>query len=114
MVAAMCGETPTWGDGAMWRWVELLDRAEALMRDSDPNDPCAQRAAARAITSLFLYEHQLTHRARRRAREFVWLRDRPAVPLPGADVRQEWERCRCRTCLVEHVLGRPSIVPQAA
>src|SRR5258708_39873739 len=114
MVAAMRGETPTWGEGAMWRWVELLDRAEALMREGDPNDPCAQRTAARAITSLFLYEHQMTGRARRRAREYLWLRDRPDVPLPEAAIRQEWKRCRGRTCFVERVLGRPGIVPQAA
>jgi hypothetical protein len=114
MVAAMRGETPTWGDGAMWRWIELLDRAEALMRDTDPNDPCTQRTAARAITSLFLYEHQMTGRARRRAREYLWLRDWPDVPLPKATIRREWMRCRCRTCRVECVLGRPGVVLQAA
>jgi hypothetical protein len=108
----MRGETPTLGDGAMRRWVELLDRAEALMREGDPNDPCAQRTAARAITSLFLFEHQMTGGARRQARAYVWLRDRPDVPLPNASVRREWERCRCRTCRVERTLGRPSVASQ--
>jgi hypothetical protein len=109
----MPDETPIWGNGAVCRWVQLLDRAESLMRDADPNDPFAQRTAARAITSLFLYEHQMTARARRRAREEVWRRDRPNEPLPQVSVRQEWEVCRCRTCLVERVLGRPSVVPLA-
>jgi hypothetical protein len=114
MMAAMRGETQSWGDGAVGRWVDLLDRAEALMREGDLNDPCAQRTAARAITSLFLFEHQMTGRARRRAREYMWLRDRPDVPLPQASIRREWKRCRCRICRVERVLGRSGIVPQAA
>jgi hypothetical protein len=79
------------------------------MRGVDPNDPFAQRTAARAITSLFLYEHQMSGQARRRAREYVWRRDRPDIPLPEASVRREWERCRCRTCFVERTLGRPSV-----
>ena len=111
MVVAMYDDTPTWGNGAVRRWVALLDRAEALMRDADPDTPFAQRPASQAIASLFLYEHQMTGRARRRAREYVWRRDRPDVPLPDMTVRQVWEHCLCRNCLVERVLGRPSTVP---
>ncbi len=113
MVIAMYGDTPTWGNGAVRRWVALLDRAEALMREADPDTAFAQRPASQAIASLFLYEHQMTGLARRRAREYVWRRDRPDKPLPDMAVRQVWEHCLCRNCLVERVLGRPSTVPPA-
>lgn len=108
------GDTPISGPHAIHRWAALLDRAEELMRDYDLDDPCAQRTAGRAIDSLFRYEHQLTPETRRAAREFVWRRDRADQPLPDATARREWERCRCRACLVERVLHRPSVVPPTA
>jgi hypothetical protein len=109
----MSGETPTRGTGAIRRWVDLLDRAEALIGDADPEDPFAQRTAGRALASLFLYEHLMTPRARRRAREYVWRRDRRDQPLPEWTSRQEWGRCRCRRCVLERVLGRLSVIPVA-
>jgi hypothetical protein len=110
---AMPGETPIWGTGAIRRWVDLLDRAEALIGDADHENPLAQRIAGRALASLFLYEHQMTPRARR-ACEYVWRRDRCGQLLPEWLSRQEWERCRCRRCLLERTHGRSSVIPLAS
>jgi hypothetical protein len=107
------GETPIWGTGAVRRWVDLLDRAEALIGDADHENRFAQRTAARALASLFLYEHQMTPHARRRAREYVWRRDHSSQSLPAWPSRQEWERCRCRRCLLARTLGRSSAIPLA-
>jgi hypothetical protein len=101
-------ETPTDGTEAVECWVGLLDRAESLMGAVDWDNPYVQRTARRALDSLYRYEHEMTPTARRLAREFVWLRDRDA-PLPPAEERVGWERCRCRACMVERILGQPSI-----
>lgn len=111
-------ETPIDGPRAVQQWIDLLDRAEALMtglNPDNPGDPNPQRTASKAFDSLVLYEHQMTPTARRQAREQVWLRDHPGQQLPAVathppakrpDVplclcslcREEWELCRCNTC----------------
>lgn len=109
-------ETPVEGPGAIARWVALLDRAEVLQHEhnADPPHlhPTLQRQIARAIDSLFLYEHQMLPAARREARESLWQRDR-AEPLPPPDVRAQWEWCRCRRCLLARITQRHSIAAAA-
>lgn len=100
--------TPTDGTEAIVTWLALLDWAEAAMQSGDLDDPYVQRTASRLLDSVYLYEHQMTAEARRLAREFVWLRDHNE-PLPPAAERLYWERCLCRSCLVERVLHRPSV-----
>jgi len=80
-------ETPIEGPGAIARWVALLDRAEVLQHEHDVDHPhpTLQRQIARAIDSLFLYEHQMLPGARRDAREYLWQRDR-GEPLPPPEV----------------------------
>jgi len=106
----LVSETPVEGPGAIARWVALLDRAEALQQehDADHPHPTHQRQVARAIDSLFLYEHQMLPAARREAREYLWQRDR-AEPLPPPEVHAEWEWCRCRRCLLARISQRPSV-----
>ena len=82
------GGTPRVGPGAVQRWVDLLDAAERGLCWADPHDANAQRTAGRRIESLFLYEHQMTPPARRRARETVWSRHHPGQYLPEAHQRQ--------------------------
>jgi hypothetical protein len=88
----------TAGAGGIRSWVALLDRAETLMAEVRPHDASVQRQASKAIDSLFRFEHQLAPGARRKAREYVWRRDRPNEPLPQEALRAEWEQCRCPHC----------------
>jgi hypothetical protein len=104
-------ETPVEGSGAVARWVALLDRAEYLRRDSSSDHPTLERQVARAIDSLFLYEHQVLPAARRQAREYLWQRDR-AEPMPPPQQRAEWVRCRCRRCLLARLMLRPAVAQQ--
>src|SRR5215470_16579757 len=62
------GETPVEGQGAVTRWLALHDCARQLRAALQPWDGVGTRQAQRAIRSLFLYEHQLTPKARRQAR----------------------------------------------
>ena len=110
MLMHVAGETPVWGPGAIRRWVGLLDAAEAALARVSPHDPFGQRTAGRQLDSLFVYEHQMTPHARRRAREYVWRRDRADTPLPEEGRRAEWEACRCRVCRYERRSGIPSVV----
>lgn len=96
-------------------WVRQIDSAETAMYEADPSDPYAQRHASRLLTSLFVLEHQMRPKARRLAREFVWLRDHPGKQLPAVAAhapdkrpeeplclcllcREEWAACRCNVC----------------
>jgi hypothetical protein len=89
-------------------WIALLDAAEHLRQTADPCDPCAMKRVGMAIDSLFRFEHTLTDTQRERARRTLWLRDK-CEPLP-ADTT-EWQRCRCRRCLLFRRLGRLSQAP---
>jgi phytoene dehydrogenase-like protein len=91
------GETPTEGAGAEARWVALYDRACELRAALRPGDGVGERQARRAIRSLFLYEHQLTPKTRRKARTLLWRRDR-AEGLPAFAELARWARCRCARC----------------
>jgi hypothetical protein len=109
----LVSETPIEGPGAIARWIALLDRAEDMQQHAhDAEHPhlhsTLQRQIARAIDSLFLYEHQMLPAARREARESLWQRDR-AEPLPPSDVRAQWEWCRCRRCLLARITQRPTV-----
>jgi hypothetical protein len=104
-------ETPVEGPGAVARWVALLDRAEHLQQDNPSDHPTVQRQIARAIDSLFLYEHQMLPAARREAREYVWRRDR-TESLPAPQLRTAWEQCRCRTCLLARLMTRSAVAKQ--
>jgi hypothetical protein len=94
------GETPIEGEGAVARWLALHDRARDLRAALAlcPGDGVGTRQAQRAIRSLFLYEHQLTPKTRRRARTLLWLRERSDEALPGFAERTRWTRCRCAHC----------------
>lgn len=85
-------------------WVRQLDRAEAAMAAASPYDEYAQRNAGKLIDSLFAYEHQMPNAQRRKAREYVWLRDK-AEPLPSEEECAEWELCRCRRCKASRVFA---------
>lgn len=85
-------------------WVRQLDRAEAAIAAATPHDEYAQRNASKLIDSLFAYEHQMPDTQRRKAREYVWLRDK-TEPLPSEEERVEWELCRCRRCKASRVFA---------
>jgi len=107
----LVSETPIEGPGAIARWIALLDRAEGMQQhahDADHPHPTLQRQIARAIDSLFLYEHQMLPAARRAAREVLWQRDR-AEPLPSEAICAAWVQCRCRRCLLARLTQRPAI-----
>ncbi len=124
------GGTPRVGPGAVQRWVDLLDAAERGLCWADPHDANAQRTAGRRIESLFLYEHQMTPPARRRARETVWNRHHPGqnlpealhapdelAPAPGcvcANCRRRWEQCSCRSCRRARLFRRPAMTAPRA
>lgn len=95
--AASPGETPTEGAGAVARWIALHDRARALQSSMKANDIVAAHQVQRAVRSLFLYEHQLTAKTRRRARTALWQRDQRS-PLPTFVGRAQWATCRCPRC----------------
>src|SRR5262249_6813423 len=76
------GETPTEGAGAVARWMALHDRARDLRAAVLPGDRVGMRQVRQAVRSLFLYEHQLTTKTRRRARTDLWQRDWSG-PLPA-------------------------------
>jgi len=96
--AYFSGETPIEGPGATARWIALHDRASGLRAALRPGDIVGEGAARRAVRSLFAYEHQITARARRRARASLWARDRPGEALPPFAERVAWARCRCARC----------------
>jgi hypothetical protein len=109
----LVSETPIEGPGAIARWIALLDRAEDLQQHVHDADhphlhPTLQRQIARAIDSLFLYEHQMLPSARRAAREVLWQRDR-AEPLPSEAICAAWAQCRCRRCLLARITQRPAV-----
>jgi hypothetical protein len=109
--------------GAVRMWVALLDAAESAMSVGSPHDPTAQRTASKRFDALFLYEHQMTPRARRRAREYVWRRDHPGQQLPAEALHavgtrtpepccvcptcraRWWAQCLCRSCHLARLLG---------
>jgi hypothetical protein len=93
-------ETPIDGPGAVAYWLGLVDRAQALQAqalDANPLHPVLERTARRALRSVLLYEHQITPRARRQARQTLWRRQHTG-PLPPLEVLLKWERCQCLPC----------------
>ena len=77
------------------RWVVLFDEAEALAHDGRSyGERC--HVVGDAIERLNAYEHTMLPAARQMARELVWVRDTPTLPLP-AD-RTTWGLCHCRRC----------------
>jgi hypothetical protein len=105
----LVSETPIEGPGAIARWIALLDRAEDMQQHAhDADHSMLQRQIARAIDSLFLYEHQMLPAARRAAREVLWQRDR-TEPLPSEAICAAWVQCRCRHCLLARLTQRPAI-----
>jgi hypothetical protein len=91
------GETPVEGAKAVTRWVALHDCASEQRAGLRSGDVVGARQVARAVRSLFLYEHQLTAKTRRRARTILWQRDRRG-PLPAFVERARWAACRCPRC----------------
>jgi hypothetical protein len=87
------GETPTDGEEAAERWLDLHDHAAELCAQLRPGDITQTKIVRRALRSVLLYEHQITPKARRLARLALWstpalLRARalgtvPVCSLPG-------------------------------
>lgn len=102
-------DTPDMGRGAIARWLALFDQA-ARLQAGGYDRPDTSRAVARAIDSLFAYEHQITPDARRIARETLWRRERSSSLPPD---RSWWAECRCRACALDRARlaadRRPSV-----
>ena len=93
-------ETPVDGPGAVENWLGLVDHAQALQAQAlaaSPLHPVLERTARRALRSVLLYEHQITPRARRQARQTLWRRQHTG-PLPPIEVLLKWEQCHCLPC----------------
>jgi hypothetical protein len=93
-------ETPLDGPGAVANWLGLVDHAQALQAEAlAPKllHPVLEQQARRALRSVLLYEHQITPRARRQARQSLWRRQ-DTGPLPPLEVLLKWERCQCLPC----------------
>jgi hypothetical protein len=91
------GETPTDGEEAAERWLELHDRAVELRALLRPGDTVQTKIVRRALRSALLYEHQITPKARRHARLTLWSRAHTG-PLPPFSVRVRWGQCQCARC----------------
>jgi len=93
-------ETPVDGPGAVENWLGLVVHAQVLQAQAlavNPLHPVLERTARRALRSVLLYEHQITPRARRQARQTLWRRQHTG-PLPALEVLPKWERCQCPQC----------------
>lgn len=102
--------TPIMGEGATERWIALHDRATSLRATLIPGDGVAARQVQRAVHSLFLYEHQLTAKTRRRARTILWQREERS-PMPPFVDRIRWAKCRCQECQPASWAAAASILP---
>jgi hypothetical protein len=91
------GETPTDGEEAAGRWLDLYDHAIELRARLCPGDIVQTRNVRRALRSVLLYEHQITPKARRLARLALWSRSHSG-PLPPFAVRVRWGQCQCARC----------------
>jgi hypothetical protein len=91
------GETPTDGEEAAERWLDLHDHAVELRAQLRRGDVVQTRNVRRALRSVLLYEHQITPRARRLARLALWSRTHSG-PLPPFSVRVRWGQCQCARC----------------
>jgi hypothetical protein len=49
------------------------------------------------VSSVLLYEHQITPKARRLARLALWSRAHSG-PLPPFSIRVRWGQCQCARC----------------
>ncbi len=93
-------ETPVDGPRAVENWLGLVDHAQALQARalaSSPLHPVLERQARRALRSVLLYEHEITPRTRRQARQALWRRQHTG-PLPPLEVILTWEKCQCLPC----------------
>lgn len=91
------GETPTDGEEAAERWLDLHDHAVELRAKMCPSDVVQTKNVRRALRSVWLYEHQITPKARRLARLTLWSRTHSG-PLPPFSVRVRWGQCQCARC----------------
>jgi len=91
------GETPTDGEEAAERWLDLHDHAVELRAQLRPGDITQTKIVRRALRSVLLYEHQITPKARRLARLALWSRTHSG-PLPPFSVRVRWGQCQCAHC----------------
>ena len=84
-------------------WLAHFDEANQLAQHQAAY-AAGSSVVAQAIERLYAYEHAMTPPARQGARERLWLRDTPALPLPTE--RDWWAQCQCRVCTVARRLGR--------
>lgn len=92
-------KTPVEGPHAVQNWLDLHDRAQLIRKTGDLSQPHLRRQLRQAVASLFLYEHQLTERARRQARLALWDRDYASIPVPSHPSHLlVWSQCRCPRC----------------
>jgi hypothetical protein len=92
-------ETPTDGEEAAARWLDLHERAVELRAQLRPGVIVQTKNTQRALQSVLLYEHQITPKARRLARLALWSRTHSG-PLPPFSVRVRWGQCQCVRCQV--------------
>jgi hypothetical protein len=90
-------ETPTDGEEAGQRWLDLHDHAVELRAQLHPGDIVQTRNVRRALRSALLYERQFTPKARRLARRALWSRTHSGS-LPPFSVRVRWGQCQCMRC----------------
>jgi hypothetical protein len=118
--AASEEETPLDGPGAVTNWLGLVDHAQTVQAQAlaaSPLHPVLERQVCRALGSVLLYEHQITPRARRQARQTLWRRQH-AGPLPLLEVLLKWEKCQCLPCqharaMTPEVASTPALVAVA-
>jgi hypothetical protein len=94
------GETPTDGEEAAERWLDLHDHAVEVRAQLRPGDIVQTKVVRRALRSVLLYEHEITPKARRLARIALWSRTHNG-PLPPFSVRVRWGQCQCARCQVQ-------------
>jgi hypothetical protein len=107
------GETPTDGEEAAERWLDLHDHAVKLRTQLHPGDIVQTKIVRRALRSVLLYEHQITPKARRLARLALWSRTH-AGPLPLFCVRVRWGQCQCARCLAQAAQDLQEVIELAS
>jgi hypothetical protein len=107
------GETPTDGEEAAERWLELHDHAVELRAQLRPADIVKTKNVRRALRSVLLYEHQITPKARRLARLALWSRTHSG-PLPPFSVRVRWGQCQCARCQAQAALDLREVIVLAS
>lgn len=82
-------------------WIQLLDQMEAAHASTSAHDPTAERSVTPLVDAMEAGLHALQPNERVWAREYLWLRDHPDVPLPPDADCAWWSECPCRLCRLD-------------